>query len=83
MDPLVWIGIGLGVGLLAPLVASEGLGLFGDLLFGVLGAFLGGWTVAPLVAAGTFTGTAVMAVLGAVVFVAALRLSHRRSAIAA
>lgn len=80
MDPLVWIAVGLGVGLAAPLVAGEGEGLFGDLWFGLLGAFLGGWlfdllhTGAPL---DGLAGSAPAAAVAAVLFVCVLRLVHR------
>ena len=80
MDPLVWMLVGLGVGLLTPLVAGEGLGLFGDLLFGFLGAFVGGWVADPLTGAGLLDGLAgssLAALVGAVVFVLTLRLVHR------
>lgn len=79
MDPLLWIGIGLGLGLIAPLLAGEGLGLFGDLLFGVLGAFLGGWMANPLFASGDLGSSALTALLGAAVFITTLRLLHART----
>ncbi|HLT47929.1 MAG TPA: hypothetical protein VK002_11920 [Rubricoccaceae bacterium] len=79
MDPLVWIGVGLGVGFVAALVAQEE-GLFGDLLFGLLGAFLGGWLVDLLYVAAPLdglAGTAPAALVGAALFVLLLRLVHR------
>ncbi len=74
MDPLFWIGVGLGVGLLAPLVGGEGFGLFGDLLFGTLGAFIGGWIADPLTASPS--DALLAALLGGLVFVAGLRLTQ-------
>jgi uncharacterized membrane protein YeaQ/YmgE (transglycosylase-associated protein family) len=83
MDPLVWMAVGLGVGLLTPLVAGGGAGRFGDLLFGFLGAFLGGW-IADLLAVATplsgLAGSAPAALAGAAAFVLALRLAHRAAA---
>jgi uncharacterized membrane protein YeaQ/YmgE (transglycosylase-associated protein family) len=81
MDPLVWMAVGLGVGLLAPLVAGEGDGLFGDLLFGLLGAFLGGWiTALAATPPAGLAGSALAALGGAAAFVLALRLVHHATA---
>ena len=83
MDPLVWMLVGLGVGLLASLFADEGNGLFGDLLFGFLGAFLGGWVADPLTGVGLLDGLAgssLAALAGAAAFVLTFRLVHRATA---
>jgi uncharacterized membrane protein YeaQ/YmgE (transglycosylase-associated protein family) len=83
MDPLVWIVVGLGVGLLAALLARGGDGPLGDLLFGLLGAFLGGWLVDPLYVGApphSLPGSWLAALLAAAAFVGAFRLVHRTSA---
>jgi uncharacterized membrane protein YeaQ/YmgE (transglycosylase-associated protein family) len=83
MDPLVWIVLGLLVGLLAGLVAPGRAGLAGDLLFGLLGAFVGGWVAALLWARAPLEGLAASgpAALGAaVLFVLTLRLAQRAPA---
>jgi uncharacterized membrane protein YeaQ/YmgE (transglycosylase-associated protein family) len=72
MDPLIWIALGLGTGLIAPLLGGEGTGLFGDLLFGLLGAFLGGWLADAAYPASLAT-SAVVAVAVAVLGVLAFR----------
>lgn len=41
---LVWLILGLAAGFIASLLmGSGGFGLIGDVIFGVLGALLGGW----------------------------------------
>jgi uncharacterized membrane protein YeaQ/YmgE (transglycosylase-associated protein family) len=82
MDPLVWMALGFGVGLLAPLIVGGSDALFGDLVFGFLGGFLGGW-IADLLAATPLSGlagSATAALAGAIAFVLGLRLIHRTAA---
>ncbi|MDX1419815.1 MAG: hypothetical protein R3181_07610 [Rubricoccaceae bacterium] len=82
MDPIIWIASGLVVGLAAARAAGGRDGLFGDLLFGLLGAFLGGW-LTDLLYTGTvldgLAASAPAALVGAVVFVLGLRLVQRTS----
>ena len=80
MDPLVWIAVGLGVGLAVSRVVRGSDGLFGDLLFGLLGAFLGGWLTDLLYtgrALDGLAGSAPAALVSAVLFVLVLRLLGR------
>ena len=83
MEPITWIVIGLIGGWLAGLLMKgNGYGLVGDILVGLLGAVVGAWLFVFIVPADErvgFIGTAVVAVIGAAVFVALARLLTRRS----
>lgn len=80
MDILTWIIVGLVAGVLASFVAGGGFGLLGDILVGILGAFVGGWIFrqmgwsAPF---GGLAGTIFVAFIGAVVLLLILRLIRR------
>jgi uncharacterized membrane protein YeaQ/YmgE (transglycosylase-associated protein family) len=44
MDLLTWLIVGLVAGVLASIVmGGSGYGLIGDIVIGILGAFVGGW----------------------------------------
>ena len=43
MDILTWLIVGLVAGVLASFVVGGGYGLLGDIVVGIVGAFLGGW----------------------------------------
>ena len=43
MTILVWLVLGLVSGWIASLLVGGGYGLIGDLIVGVIGAFVGGW----------------------------------------
>jgi uncharacterized membrane protein YeaQ/YmgE (transglycosylase-associated protein family) len=65
MDLLTWLIVGLVAGLLASFVmGGTGLGLIGDILIGICGAFVGGWLFRTLGVHSPFGG------LGGVIFVA-------------
>lgn len=65
MDLLTWIIVGLVAGLLASLVmGGTGLGLIGDIIIGIVGAFVGGWIFQRLGVSTPFSG------LGGVIFTA-------------
>jgi uncharacterized membrane protein YeaQ/YmgE (transglycosylase-associated protein family) len=68
--------IGLVAGWLAgKVMKGSGYGLIGDLVIGVVGAFLGGWIFGLLhIAAGGLIGLLVTAFVGAVVLVWLLRM---------
>lgn len=75
---LVWIVVGGVAGLLASLlVRGTGLGLVGDILVGIVGAFLGGFIFGLMGQAGV-TGfnlySLVVAFVGAVVLLVIVRL---------
>ena len=40
---LLWVAVGAIAGYLASLLVGTGFGVVGDIVIGVLGAFLGGW----------------------------------------
>jgi len=74
---LLWIVIGGIAGFLANALMRSGHGLGGDIVIGVVGAFIGGWIFhtmrwhAPLAG---MAGTVVIAFVGAVVLLLALRI---------
>ena len=77
---LLLLVVGLIAGWLAGrLIRGGGFGLVGDLVVGVLGAFLGGWLFGKLgiSAGGGLLGMLITAFVGAVVLVLLLRLIRR------
>ena len=65
MDILTWIIVGLVAGILASLVmGGSGYGLIGDIIIGIVGAFVGNWVFKQLGTNSPFGG------LGGVIFVA-------------
>lgn len=78
MDIVTWIVVGLVAGLLASFVVrGSGFGLLGDILLGIVGAFVGGWVFRELHWRTPFEGTAgviAVAFVGAVLLLAALRV---------
>jgi uncharacterized membrane protein YeaQ/YmgE (transglycosylase-associated protein family) len=74
---LAWIIIGLVAGALASrVVEGRGLGCLGDIIVGVVGAFVGGIVVGLFVSGGVvrFWGSIVVAFVGAVIFLGLIRL---------
>ena len=77
MHFILFVLIGLIAGALAgQVVSGHGYGLLGDLIVGVVGAFLGGWLFAVVfgVAGGGFVVSLLTAFVGAVILLWALRL---------
>jgi len=78
MPILTWIVVGLVAGVLASLVmGGSGYGLIGDILIGIVGAFVGGWLFAKLGVTSPFGGLGgiiFVAFIGAVVLLFLLRL---------
>ena len=76
--PLLWfLVVGLVAGWLAGvLVKGGGFGVVGDLVVGVIGAFLGGWLFSMLGASagGGLLGSIIVATVGAVVLLFIVRL---------
>lgn len=78
---LLWfLIIGLVAGWLADiLVKGVGFGLIGDLIVGVIGAFIGGFVFSILgVGAGGSFGTFIAAFVGAVILLLLIRLINRK-----
>ena len=78
MDILTWIIVGLIAGVLASLVmGGTGYGIIGDIIIGIVGAFIGGWLFSQLGVGtpfGGLPGTIFVAFIGAVVLLLVLRL---------
>jgi uncharacterized membrane protein YeaQ/YmgE (transglycosylase-associated protein family) len=77
---LIWLVVGAVAGWLAGvIVKGGGFGLLGDIVVGIIGAFIGGWLLAKL---GVHIGVGVVATIasatiGAVVLLLILRLVRR------
>jgi uncharacterized membrane protein YeaQ/YmgE (transglycosylase-associated protein family) len=78
MTILTWIIVGLIAGVLASLVmGGTGYGIVGDIIIGIVGAFVGGWIFSQLGVSSPFgglAGTIFVAFIGAVVLLFVLRL---------
>ncbi|HEX7708976.1 MAG TPA: GlsB/YeaQ/YmgE family stress response membrane protein [Thermoanaerobaculia bacterium] len=78
MDILTWLIVGLVAGVLASLVmGGTGYGIIGDIIIGIVGAFVGGWLFAQMGVSSPFgglPGTIFVAFIGAVVLLFVLRL---------
>jgi uncharacterized membrane protein YeaQ/YmgE (transglycosylase-associated protein family) len=80
MDILTWLIVGLVAGVLASFVVGGGYGLLGDIVIGIIGAFLGGWIFGKMGWSTPFpgiAGTIFVAFIGAVVLLLLLRLIRR------
>ena len=78
MDIITWLIVGFAAGGLASLAArGSGLGLVGDIVLGIAGAFVGSWTFRELGWHAPFTGLAgviAVAFVGALVLLVGLRV---------
>jgi uncharacterized membrane protein YeaQ/YmgE (transglycosylase-associated protein family) len=82
MDLLTWLIVGLVAGVLASFVMGGGFGLIGDIIIGILGAFIGGWIFRKLgtgVPIGGLGGVILVAFVGAVVLLFILRIIRSAS----
>jgi uncharacterized membrane protein YeaQ/YmgE (transglycosylase-associated protein family) len=80
---LIWAVVGLVAGSLASVVLRGSLGAVGDMVVGIVGAFLGGFIFRALHLGAPFHGlasTIFVAFVGAVVLLLVLRLIRSRSA---
>ena len=70
-----WLLVGLIAGFLASLVMRGGYGLVGDIIVGIVGAFIGGFLASLLgiSVGGGFVGTVIIAFIGACILIAILR----------
>jgi uncharacterized membrane protein YeaQ/YmgE (transglycosylase-associated protein family) len=75
---LTWIIVGLVAGVLASLVmGGTGYGIIGDIIIGIVGAFVGGWVFSSLGVSSPLAGlpgTILVAFVGAVLLLFILRL---------
>jgi uncharacterized membrane protein YeaQ/YmgE (transglycosylase-associated protein family) len=78
MTFLTWIIVGLIAGVLASMVmGGTGYGIIGDIIIGIVGAFVGGWLFSQLGVStpfGGLPGTIFVAFIGAVVLLFLLRM---------
>ena len=84
LDPgglLAWLVVGLIAGFLAGVVMKGRYGMLGNVLVGLVGAFVGGFLASLLGFTGEagFWGSIVVAFIGAVVLIAAVRMLPGRS----
>jgi uncharacterized membrane protein YeaQ/YmgE (transglycosylase-associated protein family) len=86
MDIVAWIIVGLIAGVLAStLMGGTGYGIIGDIIVGIVGAFVGGWIFARMgwtTPFGGLAGIIFVAFIGAVVLLFLLRVlrgGYRRS----
>lgn len=84
MNFLIWLIVGGIVGWLASLImrtdAQQGILL--NVVVGIIGAFIGGWVVSPMVGVGTINegisiGSILVSLLGAVILLALVNLFRR------
>ena len=77
MTIVVWLVLGLVAGWLASLLmGAGGYGLIGDIVVGVLGAFLGGWLSSQLLGldvTGLNLTSLAIAVVGAIILIVVFR----------
>ena len=79
MDLVTWLIVGLVAGVLAAMLVG-GVGLVGDIIVGVVGAFVGGWIFRQLGVSTPFSGlagTIFTAFVGAVVLLFLLHIVMR------
>ena len=79
MDLVTWLVVGLIAGVLAALLVG-GVGLVGNIIVGIVGAFVGGWIFRQLGVSTPFdglAGTIFTAFVGAVVLLFLLHLVTR------
>jgi uncharacterized membrane protein YeaQ/YmgE (transglycosylase-associated protein family) len=83
MSLVVFLIVGLIAGWIAgKVVRGAGFGLIGDIIVGIVGAFIGGWLRAqfhliPIVAGSTLINEIIYAALGAIILLLLLRLIRR------
>jgi uncharacterized membrane protein YeaQ/YmgE (transglycosylase-associated protein family) len=77
---LLWAFVGLVAGWLASAVVGGGFGVIGDIVVGIIGAFVGGFVFRQLGIGPVFSGipgTIFVAFIGAVILLLLLRLVRR------
>ncbi len=77
---LLWAFVGLVAGWLASAVVGGGFGIIGDIVVGIVGAFVGGFVFRNLGIGPVFSGipgTIFVAFIGAVILLVLLRIIRR------
>lgn len=76
---IIFLLIGAIAGWLAgQIMKGGGYGLVGDIIVGIIGAFVGGWLFGRLgIAAGGIIGMIIAATVGAIILIALLRMIKR------
>ena len=76
---IAWLAVGFLAGLIAARVTrGKGFGCLGDILLGLVGAFVGGLIVSPFIhGTAHFFGTLAVACIGAVAVLLAVRVLQR------
>lgn len=83
MSLIVFLIVGLVAGWIAgKVVRGAGFGVIGDMVVGVIGAFIGGWLrtqfhLIPIVAGSTLINEIIYAAIGAIILLLILRLIRR------
>lgn len=88
MDFIIWLVVGGLIGWVASMIMrTDGQqGIILNVVVGIVGAFLGGWLISPLVGIGTINqgsfsfGALVVSLIGAIVLLAIVNLVRRGSA---
>lgn len=88
MSFILWIIVGGVLGWIASMLmkTNDQQGIFLNIVVGIVGAFLGGLLIAPLVGTGTINrgdfslGSLIVSLLGAVILLAIVNLFRRRRA---
>lgn len=79
---LGWVAVGLIAGAIAGIIVrGKGYGCVVDIVVGIVGALIGGWLVSlvtPTTQVTGFGGSLVVAILGSIVLLAAVRLVFGR-----
>jgi uncharacterized membrane protein YeaQ/YmgE (transglycosylase-associated protein family) len=79
MGILIWLIVGGIVGWLAGIIMGDNLGLIGNIVVGIVGAFIGGAIFArgDINTAGLTVSTFAVSILGAVILLAIVNLFRR------
>ncbi|MFL6665493.1 MAG: GlsB/YeaQ/YmgE family stress response membrane protein [Rhizobacter sp.] len=86
MNLIVWLIVGGLVGWVASMLMHSPEGIVMNVIVGIVGAFIGGWLLSPLIGAGTINqhdfslGGLAVSLLGAVILLAVVNLFRRGSA---
>jgi uncharacterized membrane protein YeaQ/YmgE (transglycosylase-associated protein family) len=83
MNIIIYLVVAAVIGWVASLIMKDRGGLLVNILVAVLGAFLAGWFISPLLGIGTINDaitlpTMLVTLLGAVILIGIVRLIRRR-----